>query len=232
MSGETAAIDKRALYAISAGVYVFTMTEGGRGIGRVVDAVSQVASEPKRVSVSLMKAGHTWQAAKTGAHFALTVLAEGAPLEVVQAFGYQSSEAADKFAGFDVVTDAAGTPYVTDGAVSEMSCDVMDVLDMGSHILVIGEVTEAQVFSREEPMTYAGYRKLKSGAATTAGAATPTTATTPAPTAASEEASAAAPKYGWRCMICGYVVAQDELPDDFTCPVCGVGKDMFERVEL
>ncbi|WP_417003824.1 rubredoxin [Adlercreutzia equolifaciens] len=25
---------------------------------------------------------------------------------------------------------------------------------------------------------------------------------------------------------------EDELPDDFACPVCGVGKDMFERVEL
>ncbi|MFX1279810.1 MAG: rubredoxin, partial [Promethearchaeota archaeon] len=23
----------------------------------------------------------------------------------------------------------------------------------------------------------------------------------------------------------------EDLPDDWTCPVCGVGKDMFEKIE-
>ncbi|WP_041239721.1 rubredoxin-like domain-containing protein, partial [Gordonibacter pamelaeae] len=40
------------------------------------------------------------------------------------------------------------------------------------------------------------------------------------------------PKVAWRCTVCGHMVYEDELPDDFACPVCGVGKDMFERVEL
>jgi rubredoxin len=39
------------------------------------------------------------------------------------------------------------------------------------------------------------------------------------------------------CKICGYVydpadnnnVPFEELPDDWTCPVCGVGKDQFEE---
>ena len=45
------------------------------------------------------------------------------------------------------------------------------------------------------------------------------------------------------CTVCGYVydpevgdpdngiapgTAFEDLPDDFVCPVCGVGKDMFE----
>ena len=35
------------------------------------------------------------------------------------------------------------------------------------------------------------------------------------------------------CTVCGYEVEVDtpELPDDYVCPVCGVGPDMFERVE-
>ena len=32
------------------------------------------------------------------------------------------------------------------------------------------------------------------------------------------------------CKICGYVYEGDTLPDDFTCPLCGVGADMFEPV--
>lgn len=40
----------------------------------------------------------------------------------------------------------------------------------------------------------------------------------------------------YRCSVCGYVydpaehdnVAFADLPDDYTCPLCAVGKDMFE----
>lgn len=30
------------------------------------------------------------------------------------------------------------------------------------------------------------------------------------------------------CTVCGYV-HEGEVPDDFICPICGVGKDMFEE---
>ena len=49
----------------------------------------------------------------------------------------------------------------------------------------------------------------------------------------------------WECMACGYIydpavgdpdggiepgTAFEDLPDDWVCPECGVGKDMFEKV--
>ncbi|MGN0966835.1 MAG: rubredoxin-like domain-containing protein [Candidatus Coprovivens sp.] len=30
---------------------------------------------------------------------------------------------------------------------------------------------------------------------------------------------------------CGYIHEADEFPDDFKCPICGVGKESFELVE-
>lgn len=51
----------------------------------------------------------------------------------------------------------------------------------------------------------------------------------------------------YRCTICGYVydpeegdtqagiepgIPFDELPDDWSCPVCGVSKDEFSPVEV
>jgi len=40
----------------------------------------------------------------------------------------------------------------------------------------------------------------------------------------------------WVCDACGYVYDEEvegtkfeDLPDDWTCPVCGVGKDMFTK---
>ena len=40
------------------------------------------------------------------------------------------------------------------------------------------------------------------------------------------------------CKVCGYVydpannngVAFEDLPEDWTCPMCGVGKDQFEEM--
>ncbi len=49
----------------------------------------------------------------------------------------------------------------------------------------------------------------------------------------------------YKCTVCGYIydpangdskasinpgTSFDSLPDDWVCPVCGVGKDMFEEV--
>ena len=50
----------------------------------------------------------------------------------------------------------------------------------------------------------------------------------------------------WQCMVCGYIydpaegdpdngvdpgIPFGDLPEDWVCPECGVGKDMFEEVE-
>lgn len=42
----------------------------------------------------------------------------------------------------------------------------------------------------------------------------------------------------YRCTVCGYIYGDEaegtpfeSLPDDWTCPLCGVGKDLFEKVE-
>jgi rubredoxin len=48
----------------------------------------------------------------------------------------------------------------------------------------------------------------------------------------------------WQCTVCGYIydpaigdkmsippgVAFEDLPDNWTCPECGAGKDMFEAI--
>ena len=42
----------------------------------------------------------------------------------------------------------------------------------------------------------------------------------------------------YRCTICGHIYDEsvegtkfEDLLDDWTCTLCGVGKDMFEKVE-
>jgi len=42
----------------------------------------------------------------------------------------------------------------------------------------------------------------------------------------------------YRCTVCGYIYDDEkeevpfaELPEDWTCPLCNVSKDLFEKVE-
>ena len=42
----------------------------------------------------------------------------------------------------------------------------------------------------------------------------------------------------WECLVCGYIydpaenddVAFEDLDENWTCPDCGAGKDMFEKL--
>ena len=41
----------------------------------------------------------------------------------------------------------------------------------------------------------------------------------------------------YECSVCGYIYDEDQegtnweaLPDDWVCPDCGAGKDMFEKM--
>ena len=93
-------------------------------------------------------------------------------------------------------------------------------------------------------MTYAYYHQVKGGktppkaSSYLPGEDAPAPASAAAEIPAEKEAGpekaepASAPQYAWRCTVCGHLVHEDELPDDFACPVCGVGKEMFERVAL
>ena len=38
-------------------------------------------------------------------------------------------------------------------------------------------------------------------------------------------------KTAWICTICGYIYYGDEVPEDFKCPLCGVGKELFKKQE-
>ena len=37
----------------------------------------------------------------------------------------------------------------------------------------------------------------------------------------------------WRCLVCGWETEKEyeEVPEDFECPVCGAGRDDFERIK-
>lgn len=127
-------------------------------------------------------------------------------------------------------------PFVAEQCVARFSVRVVQAVNLGTHILYIGEVEEAEKLCAGDPMTYAYYHLVKGGKTPPKASSYLPDAPDAAPAAAAAagegDAEAPKPKYAWRCKVCGHIEYGDELPDDFTCPVCSVGPDMFERIEL
>lgn len=231
MAGET--IDTKAFRSMSYGLYIISSKRGDEMVGCVVNTFQQVTSKPARVSVAVNKENYTAGAILEAGRFEATVLAESASMELIGRFGFKTSAEIDKFADTPHAIDPAGVPYVTESAVAHFGARVIDSVDAGTHYLIVGEVEFAEVLSSEPPMTYAYYHKVKGGKTPPKASSYEPKGDEPAPAQQEPAAEEAAkPRFGWRCMICGYVVEMDELPDDFTCPMCGMGRDMFERIEL
>ena len=220
-------VDRKAFRNLSYGVYIISSIADGKAAGCVVNTFNQVTSSPARVSVAVNKENFTTGIILKSGRFEATVLAEDAPMELIGRFGFQTSADIDKFEGVAHELDAAGVPYVSEHAVAHIGARVIESIDVGTHMLIVGEVDEAAPLSGAAPMTYAYYHEVKGGK-------TPPKASGYEPEEAVEpaEGPATATRVAWKCKICGAIVEMDELPEDFKCPVCGMGREVFERIEI
>lgn len=217
-------IDTKAFRNLSYGLYIISSEKDGKPAGCVVNTFAQVTSTPAQVSVAVNKENHTASAIQETGAYEVAVLDESASMELIGTFGFHSSADTDKFAQVQTAVSKAGLTYVTQSTCAHFSVKVTQQLDLGSHILFLGEVTEAEPVAGEAPMTYAYYHQVKGGK-------TPPKASSynggDGPEAAQGQA-----KVAWRCKICGHIEYVDELPEDFVCPVCGVGRELFEKITL
>ena len=200
-------MNTNALFKIGYGLYVLSANEHGKDNGCVVNTVMQVTSNPCQITVCVNKNNYTCEMIQHTKKFNVSVLAEGIDFDVFKNFGFQSGRNTDKFINFtDVSRSPNGVLYITKNTNAYMSAWVKQEIDLGTHIMFIAQLVEAEVLSDKPTVTYDYYQKnIK-------------------PKPQSTE------KKGWRCKICGYIYEEEILPPDFICPVCKHGAADFEKV--
>ena len=141
------------------GLFVLTtIGEDGHPNGCITNTAQQVASEPTRIAVSVQKGNYTRELIEKSGVFNVSVLTEEVPFEVIKHFGMQSGREVDKFATFaDTDTAANGVPYINKHTNAYFAAKMVSSTDLGSHVLFVGEVTEAQVLGKAPSCTYAHY---------------------------------------------------------------------------
>jgi flavin reductase (DIM6/NTAB) family NADH-FMN oxidoreductase RutF/rubredoxin len=233
-------MNPKALHRISYGLYVISSFDGDKKNGQIANTLFQVTSEPQRVAVALSKENLTHSMVEKSRIFSASVLSKNTPMEFIGRFGFKSGRDTDKFQGVNYRKGTTGVPIVADNSIAYVEARVISTLDAGTHTIFVGEVVDCDVLGDGEPMTYDYYHQIKGGKA-------PKTAPTYIKDEKSEGKEAvkvSAKKY--RCTVCGYVYDPargdpesgiapgtpfEQIPDTWSCPICGAKKSEFEPIE-
>ena len=199
--------DPKALFNIGYGLYVRTVNNGKKDNGLIVNTVMQVTSSPERIAVAVNKSNYSHDVIKDTGKMNVNCLSTDAPFSVFEAFGFRSGRDTDKFEGCTPLRSENGLAVLPKYINAFISLSVKEYVDLGTHGMFICEIDESEVKSKLESMTYTYYHKYVKPA--------------PAP----------AKKKGYICTICGFIHDEDEIPDDFVCPICNHGREVFEEIK-
>lgn len=235
-------IDNNVFRDVSYGLYIVSTKYNNKNVGCVVNTLSQVTSENPFISLSINKNNYTNESVKASKKFAVSIISEEINPDIIFKFGYNSSRDTNKFENCQFVVES-DIPIVTEGMCSYLICDLVQAIDCGTHDIFVGRVTSTKKISNNKEMTYRYYHEVIKAVAPKN-----------APTYIKEDnintsesdniqnsdvQSNQNTKYNkYRCIICGYIydeaiekVKFTDLPADWKCPRCGVGKENFVKVE-
>jgi flavin reductase (DIM6/NTAB) family NADH-FMN oxidoreductase RutF/rubredoxin len=232
-------MDKKTFHKISYGLYIVCSKNKEKINGQIANALFQVTSDPPTIAVSINKQNLTHEYIDASKVFTISILDKNTPLTLIGTFGFKSGRDVDKFKKVNFKLGATQSPIILDNTLAYLEARVMDKIDVETHTIFIGKILDSAVLSQEKAMTYDYYHEVKGGYS-------PKTA----PTYDSdldkktEKKKEDVKMEKYVCTVCGYVydpakgdtesgiaagTAFEDLPDDWVCPICGAGKDAFEK---
>ena len=224
-------LNYESFFKITYGLYIVASGDANSGNGFISNTVFQVTAEPPQFAASCNKANLTAEFIQKTGYFSVSVLSQDCKTEIYSKFGYKSGREINKLQGCELKYGDSGVPIILDDAVACFELKVVNTIDVGTHLLFVGEVINCEILNNTlEPITYDYYRKIKK-------AASPKNA----PTYIDESKLSPKPEQAsgkrYKCIVCGYIYDESiektkfsDLPDDWVCPACGSEKSDFYEI--
>mgnify|MGYP001163398472 FL=1 len=157
------AIDKKALYTLSYGLYIVCSKKDDKFNGQVANAVMQVTSNPVVLAACLHKENLTTECIRDSGVFSVSVLEEDTPMTFIGNFGFKCGRDFNKFEKCSFETGKTGAPLVLEHSLAVMEAKVVKEMDIFTHVMFFGEVLFSRRLGEGRPLTYAHYREVKKG---------------------------------------------------------------------
>lgn len=243
-----------AFFKLTYGLYILSSKDGDKLNGHISNTVFQITAEPSRITVATHKNNLTTEFIRKSKVFAVSALQKNVSLDFMGPWGFKSGREVSKFDKVQYKFGKTGAPIVTENCIAYYECEVEETIEIGTHVMFVGRVVDLDIINNNlEPLTYAHYRNEIKGVSP-ANSPTYIADKNLENDAVINEESVSANKAGvgsadmkkYRCTICGHIydpaegdppagiapgTAFEDIPDDWTCPICGVGKEDFVPYE-
>jgi 3-hydroxy-9,10-secoandrosta-1,3,5(10)-triene-9,17-dione monooxygenase reductase component len=148
---------RHALGRFASGVTVVTTAHEGQLAGLTVSAFSSVSLNPPLVLVCIDKRSSSIDLITRSRVFNVNILAS----EQEDTSNHFASRIADKFATAQYRTGTLGAPVLVN-TLAYLECQLVESVDAGDHIVLIGQVEASEVDETKEPLLYyhGKYRSL------------------------------------------------------------------------
>lgn len=196
----------QALNNIGYGLYVVTTNDGKKDNGLIVNAITQVTNHPNRVAVTINKNNYSCDIAMKTKKMNVNTLTVETPFEVFEKFGFHSGRDVNKFEGSSPKKSKNDLVVLSKYINSYISLEVNQMVDLGTHIMFICDVSQSVVINDKCSMSYSYYLENVKPKVDLKG------------------------QKGYVCNVCGWVYDGMELPEDIICPLCKHGADAFEKI--
>ena len=218
----------QVLNNLSYGMYAIGIKDGKRPNACIVNAVMQISkATPSRaalVAVAMSKENYSCHCVEQEGIFSISVLSQQTPATVIGALGFVSGKDADKLENVRHKVLIEGVPVIKENTCCWFLCRVLDKMETKGQVVFVAEIVAGSDEAVGTPMTYQYYVENLGGAS-------PKHSPTYLPPARTFDKSSGE---SFVCSVCGYVYNDpnfgfEELPADWTCPVCKMPKKAFVR---
>ena len=224
-------IDFEAFYKITYGLFIVSSGDAVKGNGFISNTVFQVTADPPQFAVACNKKNFTAGLISQKKAFSVSILEQDTAPDILGRFGFKSGRDFDKLEGMSVKYGETGVPIVLNASIAFLECTVVNTVDTGSHMIFIGELVQSVLLDKnKDPLTYIYYRQVRKGEA-------PANAPTYIDKSKFQVNKPAGNFKKYKCTSYGYLYDEEnenvrfsDLPDNWTCPVCGTEKSDFIEV--
>ena len=141
------------------GIYVLTTAHNDGINGMIASWVSQVSYDPPIVSVAVHPNRYSHRMIRDSGRFALHPVSRTQRTLLRQFMG---SDPEAKFHDLRWEKGKTGSPILQD-CLGYLDCLVRETFSPGNHTVFLGEVVDAGLFSREDPMSTLDYEGVYTG---------------------------------------------------------------------
>jgi ferric-chelate reductase [NAD(P)H] len=156
-------IDLQSLFNIQYGMYVISSFQGDGLNGQIATTVMQVTNEPIKLTACLSKETLTHDMIVSSRVFGISVLDTTAGMDIIGCFGFRSGHDYDKFQQVPYTVGQTGCPLLKEHVVTVIEARVIDIVDVRTHTLFVGDVVLSRQVGDGDAMTYEYYHKELKG---------------------------------------------------------------------